>query len=128
MDVREWSQSEVEYGRKVLDSGLEGARSAREAFLDGRPLTPFLSESFRKALKPAALGALLGVVSSCPGSRRRSAGSVLALGLLGGTIGFGAGMIWHLRHLTGSIASGALKNIDKVRDEHWLERHPIDYA
>lgn len=124
MSVREWSQSEVEYGRKVLDSGLEGARSGLEAFLDGRPLTPFLSESIRKALKPAAFGAVLGVLASCPGSRRRSAGSVLGFGLLAGA----AGMIWQLRHVTAYIASSAWKNIDRVRDEHWLEKNPIDYA
>jgi hypothetical protein len=128
MDVCEWSKSEVEYGRKVLDSGLEGARSGREAFLNGRPLTPFLSESVRKALQPAALGAILGVVGSCPGSRRRPAGRVLAFALLGGVIGFGAGVIWESRNLTASIASGALMNMGKARDEHWLERHPIDYA
>jgi hypothetical protein len=27
-----------------------------------------------------------------------------------------------------SAASSALKNIGKVRDEHWLAKHPIDYA
>jgi hypothetical protein len=40
MNLREWSESEVEYGRKVLNSGLAGARSGQEAFLNGRPLTP----------------------------------------------------------------------------------------
>ena len=128
MSVCEWSKSEVEYGRKVLNSGLEGARSGREAFLNGKPLTPFLSESVRKALKPAALGAILGVVGSCPGSRGRSAGRALGFGLLGGAIGFGAGVFWANRRLTASVASSALKNIGKVRDEHWFERHPIDYA
>jgi hypothetical protein len=128
MGVREWSKSEVEYGRKVLDSGLDGARSGREAFLDGRSLTPFLSESVRNALKPAALGACLGVLSGFPGNRRRSVARVLGLGLLGGAIGFGAGVVWENRRLAASVARGALRNIDRVRDEHWLERHPIDYA
>jgi hypothetical protein len=128
MSVREWSQSEVEYGRKVLDSGLEGARSGREAFLNGRPLTPFLSESVRKALRPAAVGACLGLLASCPGSRRRPAGRKLLLGLLGGVIGFGAGMVWENRRLTACVVSGALGSIERVRDEHWLEKHPIDYA
>src|ERR1700751_3389175 len=45
MNLREWSESEVEYGRKVLNSGLAGARSGRETFLKRRPLTPFLSEA-----------------------------------------------------------------------------------
>jgi hypothetical protein len=53
---------------------------------------------------------------------------VFTYGLLGGVIGFGAGVAWESRRLTASAACGALRNISKVRDEHWLERHPIDYA
>jgi hypothetical protein len=128
MGVHECCKSEVEYGRRVLDSGLEGARSGREAFLNGRSSIPFLRESVRKALKPATLGAFLGVLGSCPAKRRTSAGRVLGFGLLGGAIGFAAGVIWESRRLTASVASGALKNMGRVRDEHWLERHPIDYA
>jgi hypothetical protein len=48
--------------------------------------------------------------------------------LLGGLIGLGAGMVWEDRLLIASTASGALKNIGKARDEHWLATHPIDYA
>jgi hypothetical protein len=128
MGLRKWSESEVEYGRKVLNSGLEGARSGREAFLNGKSLTPFLGESVRNALKPAALGACIGVLGSYPGNRHRSISRVLAFGFLGALIGFGAGLAWESRGLTASVASGALRNIGKVRDEHWLERHPIDYA
>ncbi len=128
MSVCEWSKSEVEYGRKVLDSGLDGARSGREAFLNGRRLTPFLSESVRNALMPAAVGACLGVLGAFPGNRHRSEGRVLGFGLLGAAIGFGAGLVWENRRLAASVARGALRNIDRVRDEHWLEKHPIDYA
>jgi hypothetical protein len=128
MGFSEWSKSEVEYGRKVLNSGLEGARSGREAFLHGEPLAPFLSESLKNALKPAALGACIGVLGSYPGSRHRSASRAFAYGFLGGAIGFGAAVAWESRRLTARVASGALRNIGKVRDEHWLESHPIDYA
>jgi hypothetical protein len=128
MSLRTWSRCEIEYGRKVLNSGLEGARSGREAFLDGRPLPPFLSESVRNAFKPAAIGVCIGVLGGCPGNRPKSIGRVLAFGLLGGAIGFGAGVVRENRRLAASVAGGALRNIDRVRDEHWLERHPIDYA
>ena len=127
MSLLTWSRSEVEYGRKVLNSGLEGARSGREAFLSGRPLTPLLSESVRNACKPAAIGAGVGVLGSCSGSRK-SIGRVLAFGLLGGAIGFSAGVVWQNRRLVASTARGAWRNIDEVRDERWLEKHPIDYA
>jgi len=48
--------------------------------------------------------------------------------LLGGVIGFGLGVAWESRHLAVSVASAVFGNLEKVRDEHWLEKHPIDYA
>jgi len=68
------------------------------------------------------------MLSSYPAYREKSTIRALAFGLLGCSIGFGAGMVWESRRLTVSAASGALKNIGKVRDEHWLTKHPIDYA
>ena len=128
MNLRKWSQSEVEYGRKVLNSGLAGARSGQEAFLDGKPLTPFLSKAVRNASTPAALGAVVGVLSSFPGDRHRSAKRALAFGFLGWAVGFSVGIAWQSRGLTVCAASGAVRNIGRARDEHWLETHPIDYA
>jgi hypothetical protein len=64
MDLREWSKSSAEYGRRLLDSGIEGARSGQERFLDGKSLTPFLSESVRSALTPAVVGACIAVLGS----------------------------------------------------------------
>jgi hypothetical protein len=61
MGVREWSKGNFEYGRKVLNFGLEGAHSGREAFLEGRPLTPFFRESICNAWTPTVIGACLGV-------------------------------------------------------------------
>jgi hypothetical protein len=52
----------------------------------------------------------------------------MAPGLLGGVIGFGASMVWQNRFLAASVAGGALRKISRARDEHWLQRHPIDYA
>ncbi|MGA7512914.1 MAG: hypothetical protein WBW46_08460 [Candidatus Sulfotelmatobacter sp.] len=53
---------------------------------------------------------------------------MLAFGVLGGAVGFGAGIIWENRRLVASATGGALQNIGKVRDQHWLEKNPIDYA
>jgi hypothetical protein len=128
MDLRKWSKSEVEYGRRILNSGRQGARSGEEEFLHGRPLSPVLGEAARMALKPAAVGACLGMLSSVSKNRQRSVGRILAFGLLGGAIGFVTGLTWMNRRLTASAASGALRNINKVRDEHWVEKHPIAYA
>ncbi len=127
MSFHEWSQSEVEYGRKVLHSGLAGARSGRETFLKGRPLTPFLSEAARNAFVPAAVGAVVGVLASQPRDQR-SACKTIALGFLGWTIGLGVGVAWQSRGLTACVTNAALQSIGRVRDEHWLQRNPIDYA
>ena len=128
MDIRKWSKVNAEYGRELFHSGIEGARSGGEAFLSGDSPAPLLSESVRSALKPAVLGACLGVLGSRPGSGEKSVSRALAYGLLGGVLGFGAAVVWESRCLAASVAGGALKNIGKVRDEHWLTKHPIDYA
>ena len=128
MSSHNWLSSNVDYGRKLLNSGLEGARSGEEEFLDGKPLAPFLNDSARQALRPAAIGACIGLLGSYPGNRHMSAGRALAYGLLGGAIGLGVGVAWESRRLTASVASGALKNIGRVRDDHWFEQNPIDYA
>lgn len=128
MDLREWSKASTDYGRRLLNSGIDGARSGEEAFLNGEPLSPFLNESVCSAVTPAVLGVFIGLLSSYPGHREKSVTRALTYGLLGGAIGLGAGLAWGSRRLTASIADGALKNIGKVRDEHWLEKHPIDYA
>jgi hypothetical protein len=128
MDLYKWSKSNADYGLRLLDSGIEGARSGQEAFLNGKSLRPFLSESARRALMPAALGACIGVLGSYPRYRQKSITRALTFGLLGGAVCLGLGLVWESRRLTASAAGNALRNIDKVRDEHWLTKHPIDYA
>ena len=128
MALREWVKSNVDYGRRLVGSGIEGARSGQEEFLNGEPLAPFLGESVKGALLPAVVGACVGVMVGYPISRRKSSSVTWAYGLLGCAIGFTTGVAWKSRHLGASVASGALKNISKVRDEQWLIRHPINYA
>ncbi len=128
MNLREWSEFEVEYGRKVLTSGLAGARSGRKAFLNGNPLTPYLERTVRDASVPAAAGAIAGMLGGLAGGQHKSAKRALVFGCLGWVIGLGMGIAWQTRGLTACAANSALKNIGRTRDEHWLETHPIDYA
>lgn len=128
MTVGEWSKSSVEYGRRLVDSGLEGAHEGEEEFLHGEPLTSFLGESACKALVPAAIGSCLGALGSRAWNRDRSRIRTFGFAFLGGVAGFIAGLGWGSRRLTASVACGAMKNIEKTRDEHWLEKNPIDYA
>jgi hypothetical protein len=62
------------------------------------------------------------------GSRRRRVPRSIAVAAVGATLGFFAGFSWKTRELASTMAKGAMKSIGTVRDEHWLQRHPIDYA
>jgi hypothetical protein len=133
MSLHQWFGSNVEYARKLASSGLEGAGRGREEFLQGEPVGPFLTEAARQAVGPAVAGACLGALGAGlgrrhPGGNCKSAGRTLAFGLLGGVIGFGAGLAWRTQGLAANIARRSLENTRPVRDERWLERNPINYA
>jgi hypothetical protein len=128
MSLGKWVKSNVDYGKRLVDSGIEGARSGQDDFLNGEPLAPYLGESVKGAILPAAIGVCVGVLAGYPIWRRKSKTVTLAYGLLGGAIGLTTGMAWKSRHLSASVAGSAMKNIGKVRDQQWLTKHPIDYA
>jgi hypothetical protein len=128
MGLGKWVKSNVDYGKRLVGSGIEGARSGQDDFLNGEPLAPYLGESVKGALLPAAIGVCVGVLAGYPIWRRKSKTVTLAYGLLGGAIGLTTGMAWKSRHLSASVAGSAMKNIGKVRDQQWLTKHPIDYA
>ena len=95
MNLMEWSKSSVDYGRKLVNSAVEGAREGEDEFLDVQEeaLAPYLGESARHAIRPAVLGACLGVLGACVGSGRPSGARVVVGALLGGALGFGAGLL-----------------------------------
>lgn len=128
MSVAAWLMPNVEYGRKLFRSALQGARYGEEGYLHGKPFHLFVDESAWNALKPAALAACIGVLGGCSGRRNRSAARAVEYAVVGGAIGFGVGLAWQSRRLTASVASEAWKKLGRARDEHWLERNPIDYA
>jgi hypothetical protein len=127
MNILEWSKSEVDYGRRLMDSAVEGARRGEGEFLKDESLGRCLERSALHAMGPTVIGACLGW---CGGylESRRSKSRALVCAFLGGAIGFGAGIVWENRRLTASVASGAWKSINKTRDAHWFEKNPIDYA
>ncbi len=128
MYVAAWVTPEVEYGRKLFHSAMEGARSGEEEFLHGKPLHLFVDESAEHALFSAALAACIGAFGGYMGSRHRSASKALACAAVLGAIGFALGLAWESRRLTASVVSGAWRKMGRARDEHWLEKNPIDYA
>ena len=129
MGIFTWIAATAEYARSLASSGWEGARSSRQAAQDGSPVATVLTRSVRDSVLPAAVGAYIGALGASLGTRRKRAYGIVAIsGVLGGVIGFASGMAWGTRHLTGNMARGARQGIGARRDEHWLERHPIDYA
>ena len=127
MNILDWSKSEVDYGRKLMDSAMEGARRGEGEFLKDESLGSYLQRVALHAMAPTVVGACLGWLGGYVENKRTSS-RALVCGLLGGVIGFGAGVAWENRKLTASVASGAWKSVNKTRDEHWFDRNPIDYA
>jgi hypothetical protein len=121
-------KSNLLYGRALMKSGVSGLSSGRETHLQGQRLSDALADSARASLGMAALGAGVGLLRYCLPSRRGRVAQTVACGIVGSAIGFAAGFAWKTRELTESMAHSALKQINVVRDEHWLDRHPIDYA
>ena len=68
------------------------------------------------------------ITSAAARGKRRSASSVVIGGLLGSVVGWGAGVAWKSRHFAGAATTKAMRSIHAVRDAHWLEQNPIDYA
>lgn len=129
MTTKDWIKSNVEYGRSLVDSGLEGARSATNSALEGVSVGEFLIRSVRESWLPTLVGAYVGALGASIGNRRKTNyGAVGVAGVVGAAIGLTTGMAWGTRRLTGDMARGAIKNIDKTRDAHWLEKNPVPYG
>jgi hypothetical protein len=122
------STAYLRYGRTLVKSGVSGLRSGRESHLHGQPLSAILTQSARASLSLATIGACAGVLRFYANGRRDRLPKTIAWSMLGSAIGFCAGFAWKTRELTGSMGRSSLKQMGAVRDQHWLERHPIDYA
>jgi len=118
----------LQYGKNLANSGAAGVRDASTAYLNGQRLSINLGESARSSLPFAALGLGAGLLQLVLGRGRRRVPRSIAVAAVGATIGFFAGFSWKTRDLASTMAKGAMKNIGTVRDEHWLQHHPIDYA
>jgi len=128
MNTQHSLESQIRYGRELLKSGVSGLNRGRDAHLNGRPLSDVLAESARASLGLATLGACAGLLRYYLPTRRGRIAKTVACGLLGGAFGFLAGFGWKTRELTESMSRSAAEQIGTVRDQHWLETHPIDYA
>ncbi len=125
MSFGEWLEANIEEGRKLIGSGIEGADSARKTTLNQQPdLLPGRIGS----LKLAAVGACLGVVAGYFSDESHAGRNAAVGGLLGAALGLSGGFAWAGRHLAGAMTQGAVKSMGAVRNQHWLENHPIAYG
>ncbi len=121
-------RANLDYGRELVRSGVAGLSSGRQEHLQGQPLSQVLARSARASLGLATLGACTGLLRYYLPARRARVAKTLACGLLGSAVGFLAGFAWTTRDLAESMTRSAVKQVNTVRDQHWLEQHPIDYA
>ena len=118
----------LEYAKDLVESGVQGLRNGRDSHLNGHPLSAVLRESARRSLALTLIGASVGFLELSLNDRRNRVIKALALAVVGSAVGFVAGLAWQTRGLTENMLRSASKQIGAVRDEHWLERNPIDYA
>jgi len=129
MKIGDWLKSEMEYGRDLAGSGWQGARAARDSFFQGKPVSEVLSHSVRASWAPTVVGAGVGALCALVAQRRKpKTAAVVALGVVGGVLGFTAGVAWDTRELSSGMARGAMRNMSPVRDSHWLGKHPINFG
>lgn len=120
-------QSEINYSRKLFGAGLN-AVSAAGAGRSSEILKQELARSARSAWLPVVMGAAVGLFASRLSGKSKSGRNALVGALAGGVIGFGSAVAWSSREVTAEVVRNAGKNLSAVRDQHWLEKHPVDYA
>ena len=124
MTHRESMANNLKYGRTILRAGIKGLRRAEESLLE-HDSKQYIADSAREAMISAALGAGLAAVESEINHRRRRQ---LARILACGSLAFCADFVWRTRNMSSQFMHSAAKEIARVRDQHWLEANPIDYA
>ncbi len=127
MGLGDWLRDNIDYSKELLETGIEGASSELRT-LDQESVSAELAQALETSWRHAVLGACVGtIVGFFSDDRRRGRGAVVGA-FFGGALGFTGGVAWGSRRLTGTVARGAMKNINAARDARWLEKNPVTYA
>ena len=118
----------LKYGQDLLNSGLSGLREGSHDYLQGKPVSIVLGTSALQSLGLAVIGACAAFLPLSMSPKHQRARRSVALGATGCALGFCTAFAWKTRELASSMATAAKKKIEFSRDQHWLERNPIDYA
>jgi hypothetical protein len=128
MSITEKVKENLAYGKELLESGVEGAKMARESVLVSEESPDMVTAAAQESWQAATIGVLAGAICGVLADDRKPIRGVVAGGLLGAVLGFGGSFAWKTRPLTSAMARGAGKRIGTVRDEHWLSKNPINYG
>jgi hypothetical protein len=128
MSLQNGSEPSAQYEEKVVSCESSREQADQQKLPYERPLRGFLADSMRSAVAPAAIGVCVGLLGSCPRKRSSSLSRALAFGVLGGAIGFGAGIAWEGRSLAANAAHRTSQKLGRMRDERWMKKHSIAYA
>ena len=111
----------IDYGRELLHAGLQGLHAKN----GNATLKPEIVTAARASLISAAVGAGLAWLG-CDLLKRRDlkAPAVITCSAFAFCAEFG----WRTRAISSGLVSSAAKEVSKVRDQHWLQANPIDYA
>lgn len=121
-------KSELFFAYHLLEAGLKACAPVRP---DGAAAKPPLAAKLadcRHAWTSAAAAAAVGGLGTVLFGKRKSLQDVAFNGLIAASIGFAGALAWGSRERTAEIAHQAARNMGAIRDSHWLERYPIDYA
>jgi hypothetical protein len=116
------------YGRKLVNAGLNGIRLGTPGALNGSRLSQAMGDSAATVVSMTVAGASAALLGSYLLQKRGRSANVWVYGAVGTAIGLVAGVSWGSRKIASSLAHSAMKEMNRTRDEHWLEKHPIDYA
>ena len=122
------ANTRMKYGRKLVNASIDGIRHGQDTARGEQSLSKLAADAARESLALAFIGACVGLLPSQFVDRRNRPAKALALGVIGSAIGFAVGFGWKTRKVTSSVAHSTARELRRVRDEHWLELNPIDYA
>lgn len=128
MSISDKIKTNLAYGQELLESGVDGAKEARQAVLEAPETSDLVTVAAQSSWQSAAIGVMAGAIVGVLVDDRKPARGVVTGGLLGAVLGFAGSFAWKTRPLTSSMVRGASKRIGSTRDQHWLVKNPVNYG
>ena len=100
MSIKETVKENIAYSKELLESGIEGAKEARDQVLHSPENADLVTAAAQESWQPATIGVLAGAICGVLADDRKPIRGVIAGGLLGARIALGPGAddAGHRRH------------------------------